>query len=635
MKTEPPTSTPSEFSIRQAGFLLACGQPQQALLVALDGLARSRPSAELYHLAGACAAELGDVGQAEMFWLQALVLMPHDAPTHFRLGLLAENRGQLEPARQWYRQAIAHHPEHAQAHQRLAVLLAGGAQDEAAQWHLRRAVALAPDCAAAHCNLGVWLARRACESEAEQCYRQALALEPEHGLAHANLGVLLVKSGRDEEAEWHYRRAIACSPDSAEAHGNLGLLLEKTQRGDEAEPCLRRAVALAPGGGHLYSNLANFLAGRHAAQEAEQYYRLALTVAPGLASVHSNLGVLLASCGRDAEAEACLRQAIALDPDYPLARLNLAFLLLGQGRCAEGWALHEARNDPGLPDGGAAPSFAFPRWRGEALAGKSLLVWPEQGLGDVIQFCRYIPLLKGDAARIGLACRAPLVALMGTLDGVDEVFSVDDPALPIGQYDYWDFAQSLPLHCHTDLATIPATIPYLRAAPERLLAWRARLPEGGCRVGLVWQGNPHHANDGQRSLPDLSVLAPLWSLPGVQFISLQMGLGKTDLPADLPVLHLGDAIGDFADTAAILYQLDLLISVDSAVAHLAGALGTPCWLLLPAYKTDWRWLRARQDTPWYRFTRLFRQSTPGNWQPVVAQLKEALADYPGRQFERS
>lgn len=293
------------------------------------------------------------------------------------------------------------------------------------------------------------------------------------------------------------------------------------------------------------------------------------------------------------------RHAAALNPRYPLARLNLAFLLLSQGKFAEGWREHEARNDADLPGAGAlVPDFRFPLWRGESLAGKSLLIWPEQGYGDLIQFCRYVPMLKRQgASRVTLACGAPLAGLMRTLDGVDAVLAPADPVSEVGAHDCWLHAQSIPLHCGTDLASIPASIPYLFAQPEHLRRWAPRLPTGGLRVGLAWKGNPEHANDAQRSLPGLSALAPLWFFPGVQFVSLQ--IGGAPAPDDCHWTDLGGDTGDFADTAAIVAQLDLVIGVDSAIAHLAGSLGIPCWLLLPAYKTDWRWLRERGDSPWY------------------------------------
>lgn len=614
---------------QQALFLLSDGQPGQALRAALDGLALGHPTTELHNIAGVCAATLGEHERAAACWRRAVALAPLDAQAYRNLGLLAQERACPDEAEQWYRQALERDPANADVHARLGALLAMRNQDDEAERCYRLALTHEPGDAATCSNLGILLARQGRDDEAAQCYRRALTLEPDNGATHCNLGVLLAKLGRFDEAERHYRGAIALVPDGAQAHANLALLLEALGRADEAEQCQRRALARAPASAQIHVNLGNLLAAGHRDDEAEQCYRRAIALAADMASAHSNLGVLLTERGREDEAEQCFLRALELNPRYPLARLNLGYLLLRQGRFAEGWPHHEARNDPGLPDAGAAPpAFPFPQWRGQSLAGKSLLMWPEQGLGDIIQFCRYAPLLKRrGAARVTLACRAPLASLMRTLDGVDAVLALGDPAVQIGVHDYWTFTQSVPLCCDTGLDTIPAPIPYLRAAPEKMREWAPRLPAGGARVGLAWRGNPGHANDRHRSLPGKSTLAPLWSVPGARFVSLQMGgRGEADAAAP-PLTDLGAAIGDFADMAAIIEQLDLVICVDTAIAHLAGALGKPCWVLLPAYKTDWRWLRARDDSPWYPGAmRLFRQRAIGDWTAVVAEVTAALRE---------
>jgi Flp pilus assembly protein TadD len=464
-------------------------------------------------------------------------------------------------------------------------------------------------------------------------------------VAHTNLGVLLAATQRRAEAELCHRRALALQPDSASAHTNLGLVLLDLARLDEAEPHLRRALALAPGSAEVHSNLGNLLARRGSDAEAEQCLRRALVLDPTLAAAHCNLGVLLADQRRDAPAEAHFRSAIALRPGYALARLDLSCLLLAQGRFKEGWTLHEARHDPQLPDNGIAPpNVSFPAWRGEPLAGRSLLIWAEQGLGDQIQFCRYVPRLKAQgAARITLVCQRVLASLLGTLPGIDVVLPADVvdnafhvEAAAIAVHDTWVFPLSLPLWLGTDLSTLPAApIPYLSADPARVGAWTRRVhddergrPAKMLRVGLVWRGNPMHHNDAERSLPGLSTLTPLWSVPNCRFVSLQTGRAAAEAdtpPGALPLVALGAELGDFADSAAALAALDLLICVDTSIAHLAGALGLPCWVLLPRHRTDWRWLRDRDDSPWYpRGMRLFRQARRGDWAEVVERVRAAL-----------
>lgn len=659
--------------LHQVSSLLARGEVQPALRSAEHGLERFPLNDELLNLAGVCAVTLGADDRAESYWRQAIAINPHAAQTYFNLGrlhagrhldreaehyyrraialdagnadalsnlgvLLARNR-RPDEAEQAYRRAIAIDRDNAMVHANLGVLLAQRKRGDEAEQHYRRAIALDGDDATVQSNLGALLAERKMDAEAEQCYRRAIALDPANAAAFSNLGILLTRGERYGEAEHCYRIALALDPANAEAHTNLGLLLEALKREDEAEQCHRKAIALNPNYAAVFANLGNLLTKLRREDEAEHCYRQALALDPDTPVVHSSLGVLLSNLRRETAAEQCFRRAIGLDPDYALARLNLGFLLLRQGRFSEGWRHHENRYSPALPDQGKFPypiNVPFPQWRGESLAGKSLLVWPEQGLGDEIQFCRYIPLLKQHgAARITLVCKTPLKALMETLEGADTVLGVDEAATAIAAHDYWTYPLSFPLYCKTDLASIPAPIPYLRAPSDRVARWSARLPRDGLRVGLVWKGNKFHDNDSQRSLPNLSTLAPLWSVPGVRFVSLQKGQAEDEArhpPRDQPLVHLGDEIGDCADTAAIVAQLDLIICVDTAVAHLAGALGKPCWVMLPACKTDWRWLRGRSDSPWYPGSmRLFRQPHGEDWTPVILDIKQALMNAAARR----
>jgi hypothetical protein len=271
----------------------------------------------------------------------------------------------------------------------------------------------------------------------------------------------------------------------------------------------------------------------------------------------------------------------------------------------------------------------MPRWQGESLVGKSLLVWMEQGFGDEIQFCRYLPLLKAQgAAHITLVCHPPLKTLLETLAGVDAVLAVDDEASELRPHDYWSLLLSLPYQFRTDLGSIPAAIPYLAVPAAAGQRWAGRLADAPINVGIVWQGNPRHLSDHERSLPSLATLAPLWDIPGIRFVSLQKGRDEAATSPGQAIVALGPMLQDFAETAAVIAQLDLLISVDTAVVHLAGALGKPSWVLLPAYKTDWRWLRHRPDSPWYPgVMRLFRQRQRGDWGLAVLELRDALRQW--------
>ncbi len=426
-------------------------------------------------------------------------------------------------------------------------------------------------------------------------------------------------------AEAALREALRLDPDFAEACANLGMLLDRRGAADEAEACHRRSIALDPGYARTHMNLGVNLAQRKRFAEAERAYGEALRLEPDSPAAWSNLGVLYACMKREAEAEQCYRTATLIDAGYAKAKFNLAYLLLRQGRYEEGWECLEARDWYAVLE----DRLPCPRWRGEDIAGRSLLVAFEAGHGDMIQFCRYVPMLKAKgAARVALICHPPLKSLFATLDGIDEIIGFDEP-LPAVHHDFWTAPLSLPYHCATRLDTIPAALPYLHADPQRIARWQPLLPAGALRVGLVWKGSRGFENDADRSLPSLDVLAPLGEVPGVGFVSLQKGAGEDEAarpPRQLPLVDLGSKLADFADTAAVIAALDLVISVDTAVAHLAGALAKPCWLLLPDYKADWRWLADRSDSPWYPgVMRLFRQARAGDWSPTVAQLRESLA----------
>ena len=423
--------------------------------------------------------------------------------------------------------------------------------------------------------------------DAIACFEKAILFSPDYADAHVNLGLLLDRQGDAKSAEARYRRAIEIDPGHAEACLNLGALLANHKRFDAAEAALQRAIDLKP----------------HAA------------------NAWTNLGVLYTCMKRETEAERCHRTAIFLNPGFNLASFNLSYLLLSQGRFEEGWQRLESRNWYRA----MAEHLSVPRWCGEDLTGKSLLICFEAGFGDVIQFCRYASMLKArGAASITLICHPPLKSLLADMEGLDSVIGYDEP-IASGGWDFWTPLLSIPGYCNTRLESIPAAIPYLHAQKDLIEKWAARLPQGGLRVGLAWKGNPLFENDADRSLPSIDLLAPLWSVQGVVFVGLQKGRGEEEMPpCGLPLTRLGAELSDFSDTAALIACLDLVISVDTAVAHLAGALGKPVWVLLPDYKPDWRWLKERADTPWYPgVMRLYRQQ--GDWTAVIADLTQDLS----------
>jgi Flp pilus assembly protein TadD/ADP-heptose:LPS heptosyltransferase len=468
-------------------------------------------------------------------------------------------------------------------------------------------------------------------TEAEIAYRRALKLKPDFAEALNNLGILLAATKRFVDAEAAYRRALEIKPDFVEVLNNLGILLWELKRFVEAEAIYCRVLEIKPDFVEAHNNLGNLLRDAGRVVEAEVVYRRALEAKPGSVEVQNNLGKLLKEIGRPIEAEVAFRRALELKSDFADARHNLACFLLGSGRYSEAWEHYESRYDPSIKGGVAvAPNhLPFPHWQGERLVNKSLVIWAEEGFGDQIQFARYIPLLKRrGASRIILVCNDALKPLLETVDGVDAVLT-NPNTVPL--HDYWSLFMSLPLHFATTVQTIPARVPYVFPLRDRTERWRKMLPSDGLRVGLVWKGSAAHSNDASRSLPALSALSTLWSVPGVTFISLQKGQGEGEAirpPAGQPLIPLGQDIRDFADTAAIVSQLDLTICVDTSVAHVAGALGKPCWVMLPSVRTDWRWLQVRTDSPWYpKGMRLFRQTKFDDWTEVIEEVTAALKSW--------
>ena len=465
----------------------------------------------------------------------------------------------------------------------------------------------------------------ACNDRQEQALSNA---DPAEALFFT--GIQHMAAGELQCAETCFRNALQIAPDFAEALVNLGLLLEQLNDSVAAEACYRRSIILNPGYPETHLNLGALLAGRKRFAEAEAAYNQAIALRPDAAAGWSNLGALYACCKREIEAEQCYRTALLLDESYAIARFNLSYVLLRQGRLEEGWRCLEARNWYAK----LAAQLSCPRWQGEALSGKAMLIGYEAGHGDMIQFYRYAAVLKAlGAGSVSIICHPALKSLFAAQGTLDQVFSFTDP-VPTTGWDFWTPPLSIPCYCHTRLDNIPANIPYLQAAPVQVEKWAAHLPQHGLRVGLAWKGNPLFENDADRSIPSLDMLAPLGAVSGIRFISLQKGGGETEASHPPMPLQLCQ-LTDFSDTAAVVANLDLVICVDTAVAHLAGALGKPCWVLLPDYKTDWRWLKERTDTPWYPgVMRLFRQSAMGDWKAMIAQVATALELWAADQIPR-
>ncbi|MBF0295399.1 MAG: tetratricopeptide repeat protein [Magnetococcales bacterium] len=581
---------------------------------------------ELHRLIGLFSA--GRLADAETLARFLTERFPDCAFCWNALGNAILQRGGDGEAEACFHRTLRLQPDFAEAGFQLGNLLLAQERYEEAETALRETIRARPEWAEAHSNLGVALLQRHLPEAAEAAFREALRLKPDGVEALYNLGCLLHREHkRPDEAESAFRQALHAQPDHVAAWVRLGRVLLEQKRTAEAESACREALGIRPGHAEACNLLGLTLMEQRRFPEAEQALREAIRLQPELAETHNNLGLLYQSQGRMAEAETAFREAIRRQPELADACLGLGLFLLRCGRFAEGWPWFEYRSHPGLRHRLVTPpDLPLPPWRGESLAGKRLLVVKEQGFGDMLQFCRFLPaLLRQGVAMVRFVCHASLERLCKGLE--QEGLSVSTHFPETCEYDYWSLLMSLPAHLPLGNDLMASTIPYLRAAPEDIALWRGLLPEAGFRIGLAWKGNASHGNDVNRSLPGLEVLAPLWRVPGVGFVGLQKGGVEAKTPPQgQPLVDLGNRVRDFADTAAIIAQLDLVICVDTAIAHLSGALGKRCWLMLPCIGIDWRWGEAHTESPWYPgVMRLFRQRQPGDWAEVVEEMRAALA----------
>jgi len=456
--------------------------------------------------------------------------------------------------------------------------------------------------------------------EAVEHVRRAVKIAPNVALFRANLGEMHRLAGRPKLAAAEARRAIEIDPNMVAAHSNLGVALYELKQYEDAAAAHRRAIAVKPDFYEAHSNLGNALHALKRFDEAVASYRVALNLNENYADAWANLGTTLHHAGEFDEAKAALRHAIALAPLHANAHSGLGILLLMHGDLGEGWDEYEWRLRSSERKG---PRFPEAPWEGESLAGRHIYVQAEQGFGDTLQFARYIPLLAARASKVTLRVHQQLTALLReSLPGIDVLGDRGDPA----PYQCDAALVSLPRIFRTRLETIPAQVPYLRTPAKALARWQRKLAGlPGLKVGLVWAGNPDHANDMRRSL-DLKRLAPILDVPGVSFVSLQVGPRAADLKSQRArkILDLSADLTDYVETAGAVCALDLVISVDTSVCHLVGALAMPVWVPLP-WVTDWRWLIGREDNPWYPTMRLIRQKRGEDWAEILPRLARDLA----------
>lgn len=597
------------------------------LAEAVDGyrqvLALEPRHLEAQYLLGAALHSLGRRAEAIAPLTQAITLNPNFAEGHHRLGIVLAESGRLEEAVACFRRTVELKPELADAQHDLAIALANSGRMPEAAIALRAKLALRPNDAAAHNDLGCVLERLGEMAEAVTQFRLAVDVEPRNAPYLTNLAGALRTVGQFDEALQRARQAIVIEPRWADAHYQLGAGLTALDREAEAERSLLEALALNPQHQDAHNDLGILYARQGRLTEAIASCRRAVTLRPDDANAHSNLATALHEQGQLDEAIECFRRALALAPVNADVHFNYGLALLLAGRLTEGWPEFEWRlRRPGK----AGPQYQQPRWTGDSLVGRTILLHWEQGLGDTLQFIRYVEILAQQAARVIVKVQSPLVPLLRHSTFANMLAEGD----ATDDFDCYASLMSLPALMRTTLATVPRQVPYLTAPPTLVDEWRATLAGNRFRVGLAWQGSRAHQGDRFRSIA-LGEFAPL-ALHNVELISLQKGDGSEQLAAlggQFAVRNLGVDFdtrhGAFVDTAAVMRNLDLVVTSDSAIAHLAGALGVPVWVAL-CHAPDWRWMLDRADTPWYPTMRLFRQQTLGRWDTVFAEMRAALSE---------
>jgi tetratricopeptide (TPR) repeat protein len=601
----------------------------------------------------------GELTAAEAIYRHVLVVEPQQSDAVRLLGLALLQQNRLAEAQSYLQQWVQQSPQNAEAYFYFGFVQHQLCALAEAERSYRRAISLQPQFEDALNNLGNLLSDAQQFPEAEVCYRRVLELNPARADALINLGILCTDTARYEEAVALLTMARNSQPQSPEVHYNLGVAYQASQRMEDASRCFEQAVLLRPDYAKAWNNWGVLCLTRMEFPQAIACLESAVKFMPTDAEYHYNLGIALKEAGEltravqsfeqslrlkpnnpaalnhlgttwhsvpdYAQAQACYLRTLELDPLHADAHSNYSNLLLLQGDFAQGWDEYEWRwKSKSLQ--AQAPQYARPQWQGESLADKTLLVVAEQGMGDTLQFLRYLPLLK--PKKLVFAVQRHLQPLLRNFAAVDEwIAQGETPA----EFDVYIPLLSIPRILQTRLETIPNTVPYLEADPRLIDVWRARLaPLRGFRIGINWRGRPGIGPWRLRDLP-LTLFQQLAECAGVRLISLQHGplmADETEIAKRIQLITVPDLDrehGPYTDTAAIMKNCDLLISSDTSVAHLAGALGVPVWLALPRV-ADWRWLLDRADSPWYPTMRLFRQRVRGDWNEVMQQIKHALEE---------
>lgn len=571
---------------------------------------------------------IGHYSEAVTVLQEAIGLQDDYADAHNNLGIAYAESGNLEAAEAAYREALKHRSDFPEAQNNLANLLYRMGRIEKSLAAYEAATALRPDYAEAHANRGDAFLNQGKQQEALDAYRKAADAAPHWPVGWFKLGNVLFQANDFERALRAYQRSIDLNPNHLRGLTNLGATLEKLGRYEEAAMILRHALVLVPDDVSGLKNLGHVILKLGHAGEGLHLLRRAVELAPDDADAHYTLGNALLRMERLQEALACYARVRELQPNTARAYFAPASVLLMNGQYKEGWAAYESRFDMAAYKTNVN-NVHERLWDGGPLDGKRLLIHVEQGFGDTLEFARYVPLVRerAGAGKIMFLCEPELARILETLEGVDEFYRLRSDTTVT--YDLQVPLMSLPHRFGTTLETIPNKTPYLKVPPGTKAKIRRR-EEAKMNVAFVWAGRPTHSDDRFRSCP-VSWFAALFDIPGIDFYSIQWGPRAAELAPYLEkpnVFSMTDQLTDFAETAAIIDQVDLVIAIDTAVAHMAGALGKPVWTILP-FGGEWRWLFRREDTPWYPNMRLFRQRILGDWRPVFQRIGAGLTQMTG------
>ncbi|UCF92988.1 MAG: tetratricopeptide repeat protein [Desulfobacterales bacterium] len=612
---------------------------------------------------GELYGRLGGHEDAALWYTKGLAIRPDDARAYFKLGIIESQKGRLAAAAGCYQRALELDPGMAEAWNNLGLVYKSCNDLDQAVRCFQKGLQSDPEFAEAYYNLGnaYYLQKRV--NHAILCFQKVLEIKPDSSAVQIRLGDLLNEQGRPEKALAYYEKACELEPDSAELWNKIGNIYKGQGNFTKAAGRYRRAIELNPnaaealfnagyvlvevgevkGAVHFYErllaiepnsaetmyNLATLLAKNGELDAAVHYTRQAIKNSPDRPDAHNNLGLYLRAQEKIDEAIREFKKAIAIDSHWAKAHLNLSLALLVSGQFAEGWDEYDWRFEVDR----YKADFRYRGadiWDGRAFSGKRLLVHDEQGFGDTLQFVRYLPHVKKLGGTVIFEVRKAIIPLLDGFPGIDQLLE-----RPVGgganvKYDYYLPLLSVAGRLGTRLDCIPAKIPYLLAAPTKVARWKAETARPGFKIGLVWAGSQLHVNDGHRSC-SLGQLEWLLHFPDTALFSLQKEVNREEEKQlnQMGIVDLGSRFNDFADTAAVIELLDLVIAVDTAVVHLAGAMGKPVWVVLP-FDSDWRWLMNRDDSPWYPTMRLFRQKAVGDWDTAFRSVEKSLRELLGR-----